>query len=116
MEATGTAQSFYRIIPHDRSRLDDFLSIEELGLPLIRELSPVQAHRWMGLSMVDSLPNAIAQQQRSRRLGNNIAEVSLLETNQWMAERTGRSHGHWTVWAEAELLLRSVVAIIPVDN
>lgn len=64
---------FYRIIPDAAPRLEDFLSHAELGLPPLRELDPTQEHRWAGLSMFDSVSNALAHHGRSRQLGRFIA-------------------------------------------
>ena len=114
--AVPDTRSFYRIIADSVPGIDDFRSHAELGLPPLRELTPGQRHRWGGVSMFDSIENAKAHHARSRRLGTHVAEVRLTDRGRYDAERTGRAAGHWTVWAQAEFLLASVVAIIPVDE
>lgn len=113
---SGEGRSFDRIIPDAAPRLEDFLSHAELGLPPLRELIPAQERRWAGLSMFDSHSNALAHHGRSRQLGRFIAEVRLSSDDSYVAERTGRSEGHWTVWAPGNLLLDSIVAIIPIEE
>lgn len=109
-------RQYFRIIPRDQAIRTDFVSNAELGRRPARELTPEDERLWDGLSMFDSLENALKHRRRHRNLGRYVAEVNLTSADLFRAERTGRSQGHWTVWADSHILLERVTAIIAVEE
>ena len=112
--APDRPERLYRIIVNERPVRADFESNEALGQQPRRPLSGEAAVLWAGLSVFDSLATARAQRGRSTWIGDFIAELLLPEAVQIRARRTTKTEGHWTIWAEPDLLLASVVAIIDV--
>lgn len=107
-------ERFFRIIPGERLDRVDFESNEALGQEPRRPLSGEVAFLWAGLSVFESLETARAQRSRGRWIGDFVAELFVPREVQLRARRTTKTEGHWTIWAEPDLLLGSVVAIIDV--
>ncbi len=103
----------YRIVRSDPPTLDDFLSDESAG-----KASTAATPELRRLASGRSVYNTEAQARRKARaypvLGRYIAAVELPEHPAIRMERTLASAGHHTLWADPELLLANVVAVVPV--
>ena len=106
-------RTLFRIVRSDPPTLADFVSNVELGRPLPRD--PEAARLWSGISVNETENQARRRARGVPVLGNYLAELHLDEESFVRIERTTRSRGHHTVWADPVLLLRSVVRVLPID-
>lgn len=106
-------RTFYRIVRSNPPRLADFLSNVELGRPLPRD--PEAARLWSGISVNETERQARRRARGVPGLGDYLAELRLDEGPFVRMERTTRSRGHYTVWGDPVLLLRSVIRVLPID-
>jgi hypothetical protein len=68
---------------------------------------------WAGVSVYDQRLYARYRAVERPRLGRFIAEIHIPGDAPVRIERTGRSHGHYTVWGEPEILLGYVTDVRP---
>jgi len=99
----------YRIVRSDPPTARDFLSPSALGRHFA---DPRQVQLASGLSVFRTEEQA-RRQARRYDLGRFLAELHL--SDEWQVERTLRTSGHHTVFADTEVLLRAVVRVIAVD-
>ena len=104
--------TFFRILAADQPVRRDFVSNFELGRAPQRPLSPEGERRWAGLSVFTSLELAKSHHDRSPWIGTHVAQLSLDDRYTFEAMRTTPTPGHWTLWADPDLLLFRVIAII----
>ena len=71
---------------------------------------------WFGLSVFADEAAARETAMRYPLLGGFIAAIEILETDPVRAERTTRASGHFTLWGDAGLLLRRVIAVTRVRS
>jgi hypothetical protein len=91
-----------------------FRSHYELGLPPRRaEGRSTVVH--MGLSMYDSIHQAIATARLWRQIGEWVATVRLGPGHGFNLARIGPAH-HWTVWGRPEALKAAVVGTVHIDQ
>jgi hypothetical protein len=102
---------WYRIARHNPAIREDFLSHEALGK---RRPTRVSEKDWAGVSMLDSMDNAIRLATRRRDLGSYIAVLDL--PGSIARERSGPIPGHHNVWASPDELFARVVETIPVES
>lgn len=117
---TGTIVArFFRIVRSDPPTVVDFMSNASRGKPRQEAKGETEA-QWRGISVFDTEHqarlNALAFQRRGQLLlGDYIAEIQLPAEAPFQVEKT-RSVGHYTLWANAELLHRHVVRVVPVEH
>lgn len=107
---------FYRLVRVKDVRRDDLASNTELERVPRRPLSREQQDLWDGLSVFESIELAVAHYRRSRQLGRYALEISLRPTDALRMRRTTDTPGHWTIWADTDVLVSRVTAIIAVDG
>jgi hypothetical protein len=110
------ARLLYRIVLTDPPMLRDFMSYERLGVAPRRPLSPRDRDRWRGVSHYATRPAALAAARTNPRLGRHVAAVRIPPDADIRIEQTGRDPDHFTVWADAALLLGWVVSVTGVEG
>lgn len=104
------ARTVYRIIAARDPALGDFLSDAARGRP------PVPGHEELhdGLSMWNNEAQARKKATALPVLGEYIAGVALPDGGPYRLQRTTRSAGHHTLWADPAWLLAQVVCVVRV--
>jgi hypothetical protein len=102
----------YRIVRENPPTDRDFTSKAALGL-VDADADPEVQRLESGLSMYRTLAQARRKARAFPFLGAYIAVVRLDPSDDVRVERTTSSAGHYTVWGEASVLLRRVVAVEP---
>jgi hypothetical protein len=92
--------------------LADFISNAARGAPAPAQ--PELARLWDGVSSYNTAEQARRSARRRPMLGRYIAELRLPEDRPLRLERTLKSSGHHTLWAEPSELLALVVRVEPV--
>lgn len=110
------SRRFYRIVSGPNVTLDDVRSNEARGFVPRRPLSRLATELWSGLSVFDSLEAAQAHGSRSTWLGPYVAEIVIPAAASYRAARTTGTVGHWTLWADPNLLLGHIAGIFFVAN
>jgi hypothetical protein len=103
----------YRIVRTDPPTLLDVTSKAALGL-VDPDADDETKRLESGLSMYRTLAQARRKARSFRFLGSFIATMDFTGVDSVVIERTTSSSGHYTVWGEAALILRCVVAVEPV--
>jgi hypothetical protein len=111
-----TPATFYRIIRTAPANLIDVTSNAGLGKRPVRVLTPKHERLWDGLSVFESVTTASRQARQYPRLGTLLAEIRFQPDDAFRAERTGTAPGRWTLWADADLILRRVAGIMSVQE
>ncbi len=104
---------FYRVVKTDPPTLDDFTSTAAKGRPL-RDPSPEACRLWDRLSVNATEAQARRRVRQFPALGAYIARLELPDAPPVQIERTTRIPGHYTLWGDPVVLLRCVVAVVPV--
>ena len=105
---------YFRIVQFDPPTLFDFLSNEAQGRRPRYPLDADAQRLWEGVSVYESWSRARRKAGVSPWLGSFIAELHIPDHAPVHAERTTTSRGHWTLWADAEVLMACVVSVIPI--
>jgi len=102
----------YRLVKHNPPLHEDMYSYKLLGIPL---LAVSESRLWDGLSCYNTESQA---RRRARSLHGYrfIAVLEIPEDGNVRYERTGRDRGHYTIWADVEVLLRAVQQVIPLEE
>ncbi|MGH2560337.1 MAG: hypothetical protein ACRDJH_14845 [Thermomicrobiales bacterium] len=103
---------FWRIVLSDPPTAWDFTSNAAKGLP-VRRGDPTTRRLWEGVSVYDQRRYARRMALRAPHLGHFLAELHLPADAPILAERTTKSHGHYTLWGDPAFLLGCVVDIMP---
>lgn len=103
---------FYRIVRTVPPTRADFLSYQELGKRPLRS-DPETRRLWAGISVNESKAQAQRRALDLPHLGAYISAIDIAEDGTIQYQRTGRGHGHYTVWGEADRLLPSVIETEP---
>jgi hypothetical protein len=88
------------------------MSNQELG-KVPRRPDPAVLRLWDGISMYQTESQARRKARLRPSLGRYLAAVELPEAGTIRVERTTGSEGHYTVCAEATVLLRQVRSVVP---
>jgi hypothetical protein len=107
------ARTFFRIVGSDPPTLHDFLSNTALGRQPRYPLDVEARELWDGISVYASWARARRKAGTSPWLGSFIAELRIPPDTSVVARRTTTSREHWTLWAEAQVLLDCVVSVLP---
>lgn len=100
-------RTMFRIVRTNPPTLDDFLSYAEQGVEPMRPLTADEAHRWLGLSVYDSLDRARGQARRRRgQLGWFVSRLEL--PDDIVIEQTGANTAHHTIWGDPDAFLAAV--------
>lgn len=102
----------FRIVRSDPPTENDFRSRAGLGLGLLVDTA-LGRELHEGLSVLSSEAEARSLAKEFPSLGRFVAVLRVPEGAR--LERTLRRAGHWTIWADAQLLLDSVAVVVPVD-
>lgn len=101
----------YRTVKNNPPTRDDFLSSERLGKPM--PMNEVQLRRWRGVSTFATLDQARRIAIANPGQGNFIAEVAIPADGRITYERTGKNAGHYTLWGDADEIVRLVISVVP---
>ena len=104
--------TFYRIVHADPPPVADLTSAAALG-KLPPDDDPETLRLWDGISVYDTVLRAMAKSRRYPWLGRFIAGIEIPDEAPVRIERTTKSRGHYTVWAEPEQLLAYVAEVLP---
>lgn len=104
---------YFRIVANRPAKLMDFESQFDLGNTLLNP-TPERVEMWRGISIFATLQQAMNLIRRFPAKGSFIAVLEL-DDDLVRIERTGATRGHFTVWAEREVLLASVVDVSSVE-
>jgi hypothetical protein len=107
------ARTFYRVVRSDPPTPADFTSNAARGRPL-PDPSAETRRLWAGVSVNATEAQARRRARRYPALGAWIARLELPEGAPVQAARTTRIPGHHTLWGDPAVLLRCVVAVVPV--
>jgi hypothetical protein len=107
------ARTFFRITLTDPPSLADFTSPSAKGRTP-RDNDPEARRLWDGVSVFATETQARNQAKDFPLLGGYIAQVDVPDDAPVRVERTLRTRGHHTVWADPQVLLRHVVSVEPV--
>lgn len=102
---------FYRLLLGAVPRRRDFMSKTEQGESLRPPDTAYRRRLHSGISVYIDLDHAIAKTAQLRPRHAAVATLRLREGDQVTMEQTGRDPLHWTLWADAELLLSRVDSI-----
>lgn len=105
-------RSLYRTVKNNPPTRDDFLSYERLGKPMPK--NEEQIRRWRGVSTFEILAQARRIAVSNPGQGEFIAEVAIPADGRITYERTGKNAGHYTVWGDADEIVRCVISVVPV--
>jgi hypothetical protein len=114
-EPTSQSRRFFRIVQTNPPTAWDFTSGAGRGFAPPND-DPDTLRLWEGVSVYDQRRYARYRANERPRLGRFIAELRVPMDAPIRIERTGRSHGHYTVWGDAESLLGYVVDVRPADE
>jgi hypothetical protein len=103
--------AFFRVVKSHPPTREDFLSAAALGRRL-RGSNPELRRLFDGISVTDSLQQARQTAADFPRLGRFIATLVIPTGAPVRWEQTLRE-GHYTIWAEPDLLLRLVTEVVP---
>jgi hypothetical protein len=103
--------TFYRIVHTDPPPLADLTSPAAIGKAPPDD-DPETLRLWDGISVYDTVLRAMAKSRRYPWLGTFIAKLEIPNDGSFRIERTTKSRGHYTIWAEPEDLLESVTEMI----
>src|SRR5438309_6463393 len=106
---------FYRILRSSEPTLDDFKSNEALGVRPRRPLSGLALECWSGISVWETLQQASSAARRMVSDRRYVAQLAVSRRPEVRSRRTFRAEGHYTLWAEPEILLECVVSVVPID-
>lgn len=110
--ATHASRIFYRTVKLLAPVREDFLSDKESGKTVPRKLELVRL--WEGLSVFEGLDQARQKAKEFPAQGAFIATLAIPDDGRIRYERTGRTEGHYTLWGDANDLLRCVTSVQPV--
>jgi hypothetical protein len=105
-----------RLVPSLHPTMRDFMSYGALGIPPRRPLSSRQHDQWQGVSLYRSTHAAHRRAELAPEIGRYLAEVRIPADASVRIEQTGRDSDHYTVWADADDLLRWVVSVSPLHR
>ena len=105
---------FYRIVRSDPPTALDFTSNAARGRPL-HDPSPEALRLWDGISVNATEAQARRRARQMPMLGSHIARLDVPPDAAVRAERTTRTPGHYTLWADPAALLTCVTAVVPVS-
>jgi hypothetical protein len=109
---------FHRITKHDPPEREDFMSSAARGDPAPDD-DPQRAALHDGISTFATEQQArkkvLGMRERGHNLGDYIARLEIPDDAPGVRiERTLRTPGHHTIWADPDELLKCVVSIVPV--
>lgn len=107
------ARTFYRITLTNPPTVDDFASPQSKGRAP-RDDNLETQRLWGGISVFATERQARNQAMDLPLLGSYIAALTIPDDAPVRVERTLRTRGHHTLWAEPSLLLRCIVSVVPV--
>lgn len=103
--------TLYRIVHADPAPLFDLTSAAALGKSPPDD-DPETLRLWDGISVYDTALRAMAKSRRYPWLGAFIARLEIPDDAPVSIERTTKSRGHYTIWADPSLILTCVVEVI----
>lgn len=80
-----------------------------------RPLSGLALECWNGVSVWETLEQARQMARGVASLGRCVARLEIPAGAEVRSQRTFRTEGHHTLWAEPEVLLRCVASVVLVD-
>jgi hypothetical protein len=89
--------------------LRDFLSFEALHRP---RPTGISEREWAGVSMFGDWASLHQMLRRVRHLRTGLCAIVGFADNAPVEIQQTFQHGHYTVWGEPEILLRSVVQVV----
>lgn len=103
------------------AQASDFMSFEELGLPMRAPDTSQRRRLWRGVSVFVSEADArdlarVRTPPRTHLARLNTDRLQEGASCRITYEQTGRNAAHYTMWGDAECIMRCVDAIIPVDE
>ena len=107
-------RTFFRIVESDPPTTDDFLSLEQRGIPTDRTLSAEERYMRTGISVFATLTQAEVKARTFPHLGQFIAIMEIDDEGPFALARTGKGRGHHTLWGESVDLMNCVVRIVRV--
>jgi len=110
--AARESRTFYRTVKHVPPIREDFFSGKEQGKPMPGK--PHQIRLWEGISTWDTLHEARRRAMANPHQGQFIAAIEIPSDGRITYKRTGTNEGHYTLWGNADVLLKQVIALIPV--
>ncbi len=110
--AARESRTFYRTVKHILPIREDFLSDKDIGKTIPRRLEFVRL--WEGLSVFETLDQARQKAIAFPAQGAFIAALAIPNAGRITYERTGRTEGHYTLWGDADDLLKCVTSVQPV--
>ncbi len=106
------SRTFYRTIHHMPPVREDFLSDRDVGKTIPRR--PAFVRLWEGLSVFEALDQARQKAMEFPMQGAFIAALAIPSDGRITYERTGKTEGHYTLWGNADDLLKCVTSVQPV--
>ena len=104
---------FYRLVKSNPPTRQDFLSYEELGISLAQiDPESVRLSRGISVFRTEAQARRVAR-RRSFRGPFFIAELRIPANTGVRIERTTRSAGHYTLWADPDMIALWVVRVLP---
>lgn len=105
---------YYRLVKTNPPTLRDFLSYKELGIGLVRkDDETVRLSTGISVYRTEAQARRTAR-RRSFRDSFFIAEIRIPADAEVRIERTKKSAGHYTLWADPDMIGSWVVRVFPV--
>lgn len=106
----------FQLLRGDEPAREDFLSHAARGVRLRPGTPPETARLWDGLSMYETLAQALETAARFPTVWRAVAEMEIPTDGTFRVERTTAAAGHWTVWGEPDAAMAYMRRYMPIDR
>lgn len=106
----------YRLIYTSTPTRANFVSNAERGKQLRPGTPPETARLWDGLSMYETLAQALETAARFPTVWRAVAEMEIPTDGTFRVERTTVAAGHWTVWGEPNAVMAYTRRYAPIHR
>lgn len=112
MSEPDAARMFYRLVVTNPPTLKDFMSYDVLGIGLV-DPDEESIRLSMGISVFRTEAQARRTARRRRFRGTFfIADIVIPPDVNVQVERTTKNPGHYTLWADADMIASWVVRVL----